>query len=454
MGSLAGMFHELGYQVTGSDNGVYPPMSDFLAQMGIKVREGYAASNLNPRPDLVVVGNVIRRTNAEAVELEQSGVPFISMPDALIRFFARDKTRIVVTGTHGKTTVSSMIAWILNEEKLDPGFMIGGLPGNFLRNYRLGNGPHFVIEGDEYDTAYFDKTPKFVHYGPQVGVVTSCEFDHGDIYESLEQIESQFAAFAGLIPVEGCLVAFGEDERVRKIATNATASVHTYGFDDKTEWQLSEMEDRGNGIRAVIKHRGRQVYSGTLPVVGYHNVLNALAAIAATACAGVSPQKAMQSLQSFAGVRRRQEILGEEAGVLVIDDFAHHPTEVRATCSGVKARFPQRRLVAIFEPRTNTSKRAFFQQLYASAFLDAHLVVLREPRDVEAIAFRDRFNSELLATTLRAQGKEAWALQDTDKLIDFLLERLVPGDVALIMSNGNFDNLNARLLDRLRERNT
>jgi UDP-N-acetylmuramate: L-alanyl-gamma-D-glutamyl-meso-diaminopimelate ligase len=452
MGSLAGMFHERGFKVTGSDNGVYPPMSDFLSGLGIKVMEGYAAANLSPRPDVVIVGNVIRRANPEAVELEKSGVPFISMPEALIQFFASNKTRIVVTGTHGKTTVSSMIAWILQEEKLDPGFMIGGLPGNFLRNYRLGNGSFFVIEGDEYDTAYFDKTPKFVHYGPHVGVITSCEFDHGDIYENVEQIQSQFAAFAALIPGEGCLIACGEDNRVRKIIANSRAPVHTYGLDDTLEWQVRGAEDRGAGIRVELTRQGRKVASGTLPVVGYHNVLNALAAIATTACLGVAPQSAMQALQSFSGVKRRQEIRGEEAGVLVMDDFAHHPTEVKATCSGVKARFPLRRLVAVFEPRTNTSKRAFFQELYPPAFVDADLVVLREPRDVEAIAPKDRFSSELLAKTLRADGKEAWAFPDTDKLIDFLLERLVSGDVALIMSNGSFDNIHTRLPDRLKDR--
>lgn len=452
MGSLAGMFHEKGYLVTGSDNGVYPPMSDFLSEMRIRVMEGYAASNLTPRPDLVIVGNVIRRTNPEAVELEKTGVPFISMPEALIRFFAGSKTRIVVTGTHGKTTVSSMIAWILYKEELDPGFMIGGLPANFLKNHRIGKGPHFVIEGDEYDTAYFDKAPKFLHYGPHVAVVTSCEFDHGDIYQTLEQIQSQFAAFAALIPAGGCLVAFGGDERVRTIAAGAQAYVYAYGADAGAEWQVLEASDRGNGIAVAVRDPTGRVASGTLPVVGYHNVLNALAAIAATYCVGVVPQKAMQALESFQGVKRRQEIRGEAAGVLVIDDFAHHPTEVKATCSGIKARFSPRRLVAVFEPRTNTSKRAFFQQLYVSAFLDADLVVLREPRDVDGIPSLDRFSSERLAENLRSANKDASAFADTDALINFLLERLVPGDVVLIMSNGSFDNLNARLLDRLKER--
>jgi len=282
--------------------------------------------------------------------------------------------------------------------------------------------------------------------------MTSCEFDHGDIYENLEQIQSQFAAFAALIPDGGFLIAHGEDDRVRKAVANARAAVQTYGWEGTMDWRVLGAEDHGNGIRVKITDRGSQVASGTLPVVGYHNALNALAAIATTACVGVTPQRAMRALQSFRGVKRRQEIRGEEAGVLVIDDFAHHPTEVKATCSGVKARFPQRRLVAVFEPRTNTSKRAFFQKLYPLAFIHADLVVLREPRDVETISPEDRFSSELLAKTLRSGGKDAWAFPDTNELIDFLSENLVAGDVALIMSNGSFDDLNARLPERLKER--
>jgi UDP-N-acetylmuramate: L-alanyl-gamma-D-glutamyl-meso-diaminopimelate ligase len=453
MGALAGMFYESGCRVTGSDQAVYPPMSDFLRDLGIKVQQGYSPSNLSPRPDLVVVGNVIRRTNPEAIALEASGIPFTSMPGALNQYFTNGKTRIVVTGTHGKTTVSSMIAWILFNQGLDPGFMIGGLPGNFQKNYRLGTGRHFVLEGDEYDTAYFDKQPKFLHYRPDVAVITSCEFDHADIYPDLEDIRRQFRKFAGLVPADGHLIAFGGDDWIVRMVAGWACAVHTYGFKDEMEWLAECPVELHQSMKAGVRFRGRKVASGTLPVLGYHNLMNAVAALAAVNCVGVNPQEAMEALGSFKGVKRRQDILGEEAGVVLIDDFAHHPTAVKATCSGVRSRFPDRRLVAVFEPRTNTSKRAIFQELYVPAFLDADVIVLREPRDVEAIPETDRFSSSMLASRLRELGKNAQAFADTDELIDFLVDELRPNDVALVMSNGSFDNLNGRLLEILKERN-
>ncbi len=451
MGSLAGMFHTKGFRVSGSDQAVYPPMSDFLRDLGIHVLEGYKPSNLIPKPDLVVVGNVIRKINPEAVELERSGIPYISMPRALKRYFARGKTRIVVTGTHGKTTVSSMIAWILFKAGLDPGFMIGGLPRNFPRNHRVGNGSLFVIEGDEYDTAYFDKQPKFLHYCPHVGVITSCEFDHADIYANLERIKDQFRVLVRLIPDGGALIAFGGDPVVKEIAADSKVPVCLYGEGPRMEWSVESLERAQTGIAVSIARWGRKVASGTLPVIGHHNVLNALAAVAASNNGGVDPQTALDALTSFQGVKRRQEIVGEHAGILIIDDFAHHPTAVQATCSGVKAAFPSRRLVAVFEPRTNTSRRSIFQTQYACAFGSADLAVIREPRDVETLAVDDRFDSQRLAEDLKASGKDARAFESTDAILQFLLEDLRRGDVVLIMSNGSFDNLGRNLLASVRE---
>lgn len=454
MASLAGMFHERGFKVTGSDQAMYPPMSDFLAGMGISVREGYRATNLIPRPDFAVVGNVIRRTNPEAIELEKSGVPYVSMPEALSRYFIGDKTRIVVGGTHGKTTVSSMIAWILFAEGKDPGFMIGGLPGNFRTNHRLGEGRFFVVEGDEYDTAYFDKRPKFLHYCPDVAVVTSCEFDHADIYESLEHIVQQFKAFVHLVPQDGCIVACGDDPCVRKIVKGCAVPVQLYGLRGHADWTAEEIGYGPSGISAKIVHQGRVLASGTLPLIGPHNLLNAIAAIAATERAGVSPQAAMDALARFEGVKRRQEILGEERGILVIDDFAHHPTAVQVTISGVRLRFPERRLIAVFEPRTNTSRRSLFQQDYASVLRAADLVVVRSPRDVDKLPEWDRFDAGRLAEDLRKQGAEARAFPDTDAILDFLVQEANTGDIVLIMSNGSFDNLGSRLVESLKEART
>jgi len=452
MGSLAGMFHERGFHVTGSDAGVYPPMSDFLHDMGIKVMDGYRPENVASRPDLVVVGNVIRRTNPEAQEVQRLGIPITTMPGALNRFFIGSRTRIVVAGTHGKTTVSAMIAWILYKCGLDPGFMIGGLPTNFGKNYCLGQGNYFIIEGDEYDTAYFDKRPKFLHYHPDIGVITSCEFDHGDIYDSLDQIKEQFRAFTALVPSNGCLVANWDDRTVRDVVEGAGSLPETYGTNDSAKWSATNARDEGDGIHVEIRRDGRITASGTLPVFGSHNLLNALAAIAVAAKVGVNSEKAMDALESFQGVKRRQEILGEIGGITIIDDFAHHPTAVEVTCEGVRSRYPDRRLVAVFEPRTNTSRRAVFQSEYARVFSSADLVVLREPRDLDGFPEWDRFSSAKLAADLRSQGKDARAFEDTDGIMEFLSEVLRYGDVVLIMSNGSCDNLNVRLLDALGER--
>jgi UDP-N-acetylmuramate: L-alanyl-gamma-D-glutamyl-meso-diaminopimelate ligase len=451
MASLAGMFHESGYTVTGSDQATYPPMSDFLRDLGISVMNGYRAQNLDPVPDLVVVGNVIRRNNPEAVALETLGIPFASMPDALNRYFIGNRIRIVIAGTHGKTTVSAMIAWILYQEGRDPGFMIGGVPVNFKKNYRLGSGSLFVIEGDEYDTAYFDKSPKLIHYKPDIGVITSCEFDHADIYGSLEEIKRQFRIFAELVPSAGNLVAYGGDDTVGEIIAGCDSPVQKYGFESNMDWTASVLNDCPEGIKAIIMKDGQEAAAGTLPVFGFHNVLNAVAAIAATASVGIEPQKAMDALGSFQGVKRRQQILGDTAGILLIDDFAHHPTAVKVTCDAVRSRYGNRRLIAVFEPRTNTSRRAIFQEAYVHAFLSADLIVLKEPGDVAGIPEAERFSSERLARDLRGMGKAARAFDDTDGLLEFLLNELRTGDVALTMSNGSFDDLGPRLLASLRE---
>ncbi|MEW6350785.1 MAG: UDP-N-acetylmuramate:L-alanyl-gamma-D-glutamyl-meso-diaminopimelate ligase [Thermodesulfobacteriota bacterium] len=452
MGSLAGMFHESGFRVTGSDSNVYPPMSDFLRDLGIQVREGYHAANLQPAPDLVVVGNVIRRQNPEAVALFASEIPFCTMPEALETFFVKGRTEIVVAGTHGKTTLSSMIAWILTAQGLDPGFMIGGLPLNFQRNYRLGTGPFFVVEGDEYDTAFFEKSPKFVHYRPHIGVITSCEFDHADIYRNIGEIEEQFRAFVRLIHPEGSLVAWGDDPRVRDIAASSKAPTEYYGLNSGASWSVAEPVPLAQGIRVDVKHNGSSAAHAILPLIGTHNVLNALAAVAVAERLGIDPAKSVEALGSFAGVTRRQQILGEEAGITVMEDFAHHPSAVRETLRGVRARFPEHRLVAVFEPRTNTSRRSFFQAEYVFPFLTADVIVLRDPPGVEHIPVPDRFSSTRLAQDLRDQGKQARSFDDTDQVLAFLVETLRAGDLVVVMSNGSFDGLNGRLMESLKRR--
>jgi UDP-N-acetylmuramate: L-alanyl-gamma-D-glutamyl-meso-diaminopimelate ligase len=455
MAALAGMFREAGCTVTGSDEKTYPPMSDHLAALGISVTEGYTGANLITKPDLVVVGNVIRRTNPEAQALKSSGIAVASMPDALMHYFIGDKKRIVVTGTHGKTTVSSMAAWILFRSGLDPSFLIGGLPLNFNANYRLGKGSVCVVEGDEYDTAYFDKTPKFLHYAPDVAIVTSCEFDHGDIYNNLDDIKGQFRNFCRLVPPLGKIIAFIDDHNVSDCLHGAAARVETYGQDPSCHWRPIPVSTKNpDGFHTTIFHLGEVVAEGFLQMTGLHNILNATSAIAATSALGVPPQAAMNALTEFRGVTRRQQVLGDFQGIILMDDFAHHPTAVRETCAGVRMRFPNRRLVAIFEPRSNTSRRAFFQDTYPNSFEAADLVIARSPSNSDAIPVDERFDSHKLAADLRAKGKEAFSFNDTDRIMDFCSSELRRADVVLIMSNGSFDNLAQRLKRILQERET
>lgn len=452
MGALAGLFHEQGYRVTGSDKGIYPPMSDFLARRNIRTLEGYAADNLTARPDLVVVGNVITGDNPEAVCVMDSGIPYVTMPQALSTFFVRNRKTIVVTGTHGKTTVSAMIAWVLHEAGLDPGFFIGGILKNFHSNARVGSGNYFVIEGDEYDTAFFEKTPKFLHYRPHIGILTSCEFDHADIYRSLTEISDQFLAFTKLVPPTGYLLGFMGDERVRRILGTANGWSERYDISGDADWHAEVLYDSGNGLTGIIRHNERVVASGTLPIVGRHNLLNATAAVAVAHRLGVVPQQAFWALQSFRGVHRRQEVLATISGITIIDDFAHHPSAVRVTLEGIRARYPKRRLIAVFEPRTNTSRRAVFQNEYPAAFDAADVIVTREPRGIEAFDPGNRFSSAQLVEDLRRSGKTAHALPDTDGILEHLTKEVRRDDVILLMSNGNFDNLGRRLADVLREK--
>lgn len=450
MAALAGLFHARGFRVTGSDNGAYPPMSDFLQRLGISVISGYSPANLQPRPDLVVVGNAIKPSNPEAQALEQTSIPYTSMSDALLTFFATDRRRIVVTGTHGKTTVSSMIAWILRFSDLDPGFMIGGIVRNLGTNHCLGGG-HFVIEGDEYDTAYFDKSPKFLHYSAHIGAITACEFDHADIYRDVDEIQEQFKKFAASIPKDGRLVLCADDERLREIAKASSAQVVTYGSASDADWTMDYRSGMSNAMDLTVRQAGVVVGSAAIPIIGRHNALNALCAVAVAHEVGVDPQRSLDALVQFQGVHRRQEILAEIRGVLIVDDFAHHPTEVRETVKAVKARYPYRRLLAIFEPRTNTSRTSVFQQDYIAAFQDADCVLLREPKRLNGIPIDKRFSSRQLAADLQATVSSARAFDNTDSMLDFLRENVQSGDVALIMSNGDFDDLGKRLTSKLGE---
>ena len=449
MAALAAMLQQQGLRVTGSDQNVYPPMSDFLARLGIEVMAGYAAANLASGPDLVIVGNVVRITNPEAVELGRLGLPYLSMPQALGHFFLAGKTSLVVTGTHGKTTTSSLLATTLHRMGATPGFMIGGLVEAFGRNSNVSAGPYFVVEGDEYDTAFFNKVSKFQHYRPQCAILTSVEFDHADIFADLTAIKASFTEFIGRIPESGALVAHMDDPVVATLAAAARCPVLGYGLGEKCSWRLVEHTAHGLASEFTVLHQDRALGRCRLPMPGLHNGLNALAVIALLSHLGFAFDAIVQGLSAFEGVKRRQQIRGIVGGVTVVDDFAHHPTAVRETLAALRLAWPDRRLIAVFEPRTNSSRRAVFQNEYAAVFGSADLVLIREHVPLDTVPIEEQFSSPRLAADLRANNVQALALADTDAILAHLRTTCRPGDVVAILSNGGFDGIHDRLLTQL-----
>jgi UDP-N-acetylmuramate: L-alanyl-gamma-D-glutamyl-meso-diaminopimelate ligase len=451
MAALAGMLQASGYTVTGSDSQVYPPMSVFLNNLKISVYSGYSANNLNPAPDLVIVGNVITRKNPEAIALAELKIPYLSFPQALSHFYIKTRTSLVISGTHGKTTTCSLLATSLYHAGLDPSFMIGGIVGEFGTNFRLGKGEYFVAEGDEYDTAFFDKESKFLHYRPKIAVITSIEFDHADIFSDLDAIKRSFKKFVALLPHDGLLIANFDDKNVVEIAAEAPCAVESYGLDPSYTWAVENIQIENAISRFDVIKNGKLWSAMTVGLPGRHNCLNSLAVCAVMNHLGISPSSINKGLESFAGVKRRQEVRGIEKGITVIDDFAHHPTAVRETLAALKSGYSDRRLVAVFEPRTNSSRRAIFQKDYAVAFDSADLILLKEPSPIEGLAKEELFSSARLASDLFNTRKLlAEAFETTDDILNRLKNILQEGDVVAILSNGGFDNIHVRLLDQIR----
>lgn len=449
MSALAGMLKERGHHVTGSDQNVYPPMSLFLERLAIPILQGYGPQNLHPVPDLVIVGNVITRMNPEAVELARLKIPYLSLPQALRVFAMAEKKSIVISGTHGKTTTSSLVSWILEVAGLSPSFMIGGIPLNFDTSFRLGTGPYFVVEGDEYDTAFFDKGPKFLHYAPWATILSSIEFDHADIYRNLDHVRESFRKLIGIIPADGLLIANGDDPLVMTESKGARCRVTTYGFGEGLHWRIGEIDVREEFTRLTILKEDKEYVQLETPLYGRHNVANLLSTAALSEFLGIEPEVFQQALRDFRGVKRRQEPRGGKKGILVLDDFAHHPTAVRETIRAVREKYANRRLIAVFEPRSNSSRRNIFQTQYADAFDAADLVVLPEPPMTEKIPPAERFSSPKLVQDLTAKGLNALYCPNTQDLIQHLLSEARRGDVILVMSNGGFDNVIDRLLERM-----
>ena len=449
MGALAGMLKSRGCLVSGSDQHVYPPMSEFLAGMDIPVASGYGPENLDPCPDLVVVGNVITARNPEAAALDKLKIPYVSLPQALAEKFIGSRKSLVVCGTHGKTTTSSLLATMLAGAGLDTGFMIGGIVQAFGRNFHLGESNYFVVEGDEYDTAFFDKGPKFLHYRPHIIILTSIEFDHADIYADLEAVKESFRRLVAIMPADGCIVACLDDPVVREITAEASCRVMSYGRDAKYDWSLSGVKTGAEQTAFTVCRQGLFFgeFTGNMP--GIHNCLNSLAVIAVFDLLGIPSRVTARELSRFKGVRRRQEVRGRERGITVIDDFAHHPTAVRETLAALAAAYAGHRLVAVFEPRTNSSRRSIFQQDYVAVFDQADEVIIREPEKIPNLKEEEMFSAETLVSDLKNRGLKASSFRAAGGIIDYLLKTLSAGDVVVIMSNGGFDDIHVRLLAKL-----
>ncbi|RLB24707.1 MAG: UDP-N-acetylmuramate:L-alanyl-gamma-D-glutamyl-meso-diaminopimelate ligase [Deltaproteobacteria bacterium] len=451
MSSLAGMLKEKGYTVTGSDHNIYPPISTFLESLSISVKKGYSPQNLHPTPDLVIVGNVITRNNPESEELLRLDIPYLSMPQALKKFAMNTKKSIVIAGTHGKTTVSALTAWIFELAGLNPSFMIGGIAKNFNRNFKLSDGPYFVIEGDEYDSAFFDKGPKFLHYNPYLAAITSIEFDHADIYKGIQEIKNSFTRFIEIVPKEGTLCVNSDDPVVVDVIKGARCAILSFAIRGDADLTVGDVTSQNGKTRFTISKKNKEFARITTDLFGNHNISNILAATAISSVIGISHETIVRAIGTFKGVKRRLEVLGEYKGVMVIDDFAHHPTAVSETIKAVKGHYGNRRLVAVFEPRSNSSRRNIFQNAYADSFTGADLVILPEPPMMDKIPLNERFSSPELIADLKKRGIEALYFPDNQALLDGLLAHIKPGDVILVMSNGAFDNIQGRLVKRLKE---
>ncbi|MBM4368468.1 MAG: UDP-N-acetylmuramate:L-alanyl-gamma-D-glutamyl-meso-diaminopimelate ligase [Deltaproteobacteria bacterium] len=449
MAAFAGMLKDAGYAVTGSDTGVYPPMSDYLASLGIEVMIGYNAKNLDHRPDLVVVGNVIRAEYEEAQALLASDLPYASMPQLLGARFLESRHSIVVAGTHGKTTTTAIIAHLVDAAGLDPGFLIGGLAKNFDRTARTGTGPHFVIEGDEYDTAFFDKGPKFLHYRPKTAIISSVEFDHADIYRDLDHVKSSFRKLVDIVPSDGCLVARWDHDNVRDVGLDASCEVRRYGAGQTWDGRI-ESVDTARGVQSFTVLREGNAWGRFESIlVGEHNLYNQVAAVAALERQGFTPEQLARGFSSFLGVKRRQEVIGEPRHITVLDDFAHHPTAVKVTLEALRLRFGGRRLWAIFEPRSATSRRKVFQEAYASAFGAADVVVVAHAHDQGRIAEDERFDSATLVGDIRARGQEAFGYDTVEEIVAVVAANALPWDVVAVLSNGGFGGIHKKLLAAL-----
>ncbi|HEX5067410.1 MAG TPA: UDP-N-acetylmuramate:L-alanyl-gamma-D-glutamyl-meso-diaminopimelate ligase [Myxococcota bacterium] len=457
MGALAGLLHARGLSVTGTDEKLYPPMSTALERWGIPVREGFRAENvIDANPELVVIGNAVRPDNPEARAAIDEGFPYRSFSDALYELAMAGRHSVVIAGTHGKTTTTSLVAYLLKATGRDPSLLVGGISLDFDGSFREGQGAHFVVEGDEYDTAFFDKTPKFLHYHPRTLLLTSVEFDHADIYRDLDHVKDAFRKLVSGMPADGTIVAATAHACVRDVVKGAPCRVIGYAADAPeapAAWQARALSPDAAGTRFELWRDGARAAHASTPLHGGFNVENSLGALATVCALGVPQAEALAALPRFRGVKRRMEVRGTAGGVTVLDDFAHHPTAVAASLGAARARFPGRRVLAVFEPRSNTSRRAVFQNEYVDALAEADLVFVRRVPDAPIYSafgeVRDRLSAERIVETLTQRGIPAVARESVDEIVESIGRSARSGDVVLVMSNGDFGGIWGKLLEEL-----
>ena len=447
MASVAAAMQEKGVKVTGSDQNVYPPMSTFLAERRIQVIPGYAEQNLAHKPDLIVIGNAISRGNPEAEYVLDHKLRYCSLPELLKEFFIRGKRSLVVSGTHGKTTTTSLLAWVFEHNGLNPSYLIGGIPNNLGQGARFTDSEWFIIEGDEYDTAFFDKRSKFVHYLPEVAIINNLEFDHADIFPNLDAIKTSFKHFIRLVPRNGLLLGNGDDTHLGPLLNVTHCPVKRFGLGES------------NAIQAFNIRYGPTATEFEIPSFKFHvnlvgelNVRNALAVVACAKHCGLKNHQIQSAFATFKGIKRRMEIRGIAGGVTVLDDFGHHPTAIRETLRALRIKYPQQKLWAIFEPRTNTTRRNVFQAELASSFADADAVVISQIARLELLSPEERLDPARLMQDLKSAGKEASYLADADAIVGHLAQKTQGGEIVCVFSNGGFGGIHSKLLERLARR--
>jgi UDP-N-acetylmuramate: L-alanyl-gamma-D-glutamyl-meso-diaminopimelate ligase len=449
MASLAGMLNQRGYKVTGSDMAAYPPMSNFLASLGIPVAQPYKEENLDPAPDLVIVGNAISRGNPELECVLDKRIPFQSMAQLLHDEFLRGKQSLVIAGTHGKTTTTSMTSWIFAHAGRNPAFLIGGIAENFGSSFAVTDGKEFILEGDEYDTAFFDKGPKFLHYFPDDVILTSVEFDHADIYKGLDEVKTAFKRLVNLVPRRGRVIAWDGTANVTECVARAFCNVERYGLFHESYWRIEDVKYEPEQTSWRVSREGKPWGEFSFPLAGEYNVLNATAAAALASGYGISPEQIADALASFRSVKRRLEVKADVNGVLIIDDFAHHPTAIAETLKAIRSRYPGRRVWAVLEPRSNTLRRNVFQHELARSLALAEEVVVAGVFKSDAIPERERLDIRDVLADIRKQGKSARYFETADEIVSTITPELRAGDVVAILSNGGFGNIYEKLPQHL-----